>query len=366
MERNRTARLPWAIVLLIVVLACSIAYVGALIYTRMIDTDSFTSYRILQLDSVQKAEAVSDGFVYYDGTAIVKIGSDTLSDWSYMIGVGADYTATDSGVAAWNGRTLTLIDGKTGVTGYSNNMDEQVLSARMGGVYTAVLLGPEHNSTIVLMEPGGRKVDSITLADQTVIDYGFFYNDTLFWVMTLDTNGTVPCCTISIYRPGRRIVGQITDSEQALYHAMFRSSQIYCAGDTHLKVYDYNGTEIKEQRKLVYGWILADADEIADNPLMAFVPTGQYDGSSDMKDVRMVLGDREQIVRMPFDCTSLVAKGDSVYGFSSDGYIMVARMGSQKVDAYQISLQFDTVYGVADGGIAILGQGSRFYFVSLV
>ena len=365
MERNRKARLPWAIVLLIVAFACAIAYVGALIYTRMIDKDSFTSYRTLQLDSVERAEAVSDGFVYYDGNTIVKVGSDAQSRWSNMVGVGAEFTATDSGVAAWIDRRLTLIDSETGVMGYSNNMDEEVLSARMGDVYTAVLLGPEHNSTIVLMDSGGRKVDSITLADQTVIDFGFFYNDTLFWVMTLDTNGTVPCCTVSTYRPGRRIVGQITDSEQALYDAMFRSSQIYCAGDTYLKVYDYSGSEQTDKRKLVYGWILAHADDTADNPLMAYVPTGQYDGSSPMKDVRMIRGDEEQTVRMPFDCASLIARDDCVYGFSSDGYVMIARMGRQKVDAYRLSFQFDTVYGVAQGGIAILGQGNRFYFVSL-
>lgn len=365
MEHNRKARLPWGIVLLIVAFACAIAWVGALIYTRTIHTDSFTSYRALQLDSVQKAEAVSDGFVYYDGNTIVKVGSDAMTDWSSMIGVGADYTATDSGVAAWSGQTLTLIDGATGVTAYSNSMDEEVLSARMGDVYTAVLLGPEHNSTIVLMETGGRRVDSITLADQTVVDYGFFYNDTLFWVMTLDTNGTVPSCIVSTYRPGRRIVGQITDSEQAIYRTMFRSSQIYCTGDTFLKVYDYNGEEKRDKRMLVYGWMLADVDDAADDPMMVYVPTGQYDGTSEMKDIRMVRGDRSRIVRMPFNCASLVAKDDRVYGFSSDGYVMIAQLNRQEVEAYRLNVQFDTVYGVADGGIAILGQGDRFYFVSL-
>lgn len=365
MESNRKARLPWAIVLLIVAFACAIAYAGAFIYTRMIDTGSFASYRTLLLSSVQRAEAVSDGFVYYDGSTLVKVGSDAQSRWSSMVGAGVEFSATDAGVAVWNDRRLTLIDGATGVTGYSNNMDEEVLSARMGDVYTAVLLGPEHDSTIVLMESGGRKVDSITLASQTVVDYGFFYNDTLFWVMTLDTNGTVPSCTISTYRPGRRIVGQIADSEQMLYDVMFRSAQIYCAGDTYLKVYDYNGTEQTDQRKLVYGWMLAHADDAADNPLMAFVPSGQYDGTSGMRDVRMVRGDAEQTVRMPFDCASIIAKGNRAYGFSSDGYVMIAQMGTQKVNAYRLDMQFDTVYGVADGGIAILGQGDRFYFVSL-
>ena len=365
MERSRRSRLPWGIVLLIVALSCAIAYVAALIYVKTADSSSFTRVRSMQIDSVSKVEAVSDGLVVYDGSTIRKVNAQSLTGWSYAMGVGADFSAADAGVAAWNGRTLTLIDGSTGVTSYSGSMDETVLSARMGQVYTAVLLGPEHNSTIVLMESGGRRVDSITLADQTVVDYGFFYNDTLFWVMTLDTSGTVPCCTVSTYRPGRRIVGQITDSEQTLYRTLFRSSQIYCVGDTYVKVFDYNGKEKTDLRTLVYGWMLVDADETLDDPLMAFVPNGQYDASGEMRDVRMMRGSTSRTVRMPYVCESVVAKEDGVYGFSGDGYVMVAKLDRQKVDAYRLSTSFDQVYGVADGSIAMLSSGNTFYFVSL-
>ena len=365
MERSRRSRLPWGIVLLIVALSCAIAYVAALIYVKTADSASFTKVRSLQIDSASRVEAVSDGLVVYDGSTIRKVSAQSLDGWSYAMGVGADFSASDAGVAAWNDRTLTLIDGSTGVTSYSGSMDETVLSARMGQVYTAVLLGPEHNSTIVLMESGGRRVDSITLADQTVVDYGFFYNDTLFWVMTLDTNGTVPCCTVSTYRPGRRIVGQITDSEQTLYRALFRSSQIYCVGDTYVKVFDYNGKEKSDLRTLVYGWMLADADETADEPLMAYVPTGQYDASGEMRDVRMLRGSTSRTVRMPYACASIVAKEDGVYGFSGEGYVMAAKLDRQTVEAYRLNVSFDQVYGVADGSIAMLGSGSSFYFVSL-
>ena len=365
MDRDRKGRLPWAIVLLITAIACAVAWLGALIVTNAANRSSFANTELKQLNSLVAAEAVSDGLVYYDGNAVTKLGADAGQRWSCLTGTGVRFNATDAGVATWIDRKLTLIDGDTGVTSYTGNMDDTVLSARMGEVYTAVVTGPEHDSTIVLMENGGRKVDSITLSDQTVVDYGFFYNGTLFWVMTLDTQGTVPNCTIATYRPGRRIVGSITDAEQVLYRVMFQSTQIVCAGDTYLKVYDYNGKETEERRKLTYGWFLADADDEANNPMIAFVPSGQYDGSTPMQDVRMIQGDNDQIVRMPFVCSSLVADASRVYGFSSDGYVMVAEMGRQHVNAYQLSMQFDTVYGVADGNVAILGQGNMLYFVSL-
>lgn len=365
MERYRRRRVPWTIVLLIIVLCCAIAFGGSRVIARVRSATSFAHTKVLQLDSAQALEAVSDGFVYYDGAAIVKMDARGDSQWSYMMGANAEFSATDAGVAAWSGQKLTIIDGETGVTGYSGAMDADVLSAHVGREYAAVLVGPEHNSTIVLMETGGRKVDSITLSDQTVIDYGFFYNDTLFWIMTLDTNGTAPSCTVSTYRPGRRIVGSISDSEQLLYSATFQSNQIMVAGDTHLKVFTYNGTEETAKRRLIYGWTMAACDTKSDSPMMAFVPNGQYDSGAEMRDIRMIRGAQEQVVRMPYGCGALVAQGDRVYGFSGAGYVMIAQMGRQKVDAYQLPIYFDAVYGVTSDNVAILGYGGTIYLVSL-
>ena len=366
MEQNRQDRLPWAIVLLIIVLCCAIAFAGARLFSGARSAGSFASVRTLQLSGAQKVEVVGAGFVYYDGGSISKVSAGGESMWNYMVGAGADFTASDAGVATWSGQKLTLIDGSTGVTGYSGNMDSDVLSAYVGKEYAAVLIGPEHNSTIVLMETGGRKVDSITLSDQTVVDYGFFYNDTLFWIMTLDTNGTAPSCTVSTYRPGRRMVGSISDSEQLLYSATFQTTQIMVMGDTHLKVYTYNGTEEREKRRLIYGYTLAAADESSDNPMLAFVPVKEYDSESVMRDVRMIRGDSERMVRMPYGCSALVAKGDRVYGFAGEGYVMIARMDRQQVDAYQLPIYFDKIHGVTSDGTAVLANGDTVYLVSLL
>jgi len=365
MEYNRRNRLPWAIVLLIIVLCCVIAFTGSRIIVGARRSKAFASTRTVQVTGAQKLEVVGDGFVYYDGSSIAKVSAQGENMWNYMVGSGADFTVSDEGVAVWTGRKLTLIDGATGETGYSGNMEGDVLSAYLGSEYAAVLTGPEHNSTIVLMESGGRKVDSITLSDQTVIDYGFFYNDTLFWIMTLDTNGTAPSCTVNTYRPGRRMVGSISDSEQLIYSATFQSTQIMVVGDTHLKVFTYNGTEEIEKRKLIYGYTLAAVDDASDTPMMAFIPSSQYDSQSAMRDLRMMRGGSERIVRLPYGCSALIAKGDKVYGFSGDGYVMIAAMEKQKADAYQLSFYFDKVHGVTDDGIAVLANGDTVYLVTL-
>lgn len=365
MERERKSKIPWAIALLIVVFACTIAICGAFLINRFANRAGY-DYQSVQIAANMGIQATDSGFVYYDGNSIGFVGSDAATKWSYRIGTSADFDATSYGVAAWSGASLTLIDAQAGTTTFSGTMESEILSAHMGERYTAVLLGPEHNSTIVLMEQGGRRVNSITLTNQTVIDYGFFSSGSLMWVMSLDTSGTVPSCTINTYRPGKEIVGSIHDTEQLMYGVVFQSSYFCCAGDTYLKVYDYTGVnEDRSRRKLVYGWYMAALDSAENDPMMAFVPNAQYDSQDGMQDVRMIRADLDQQVRMPYGCQSLVAKGNRVYGFSTEGYVMIAQQGQQQVNAYQLPMSFEEVYGVTSDNVAILGNGNVIYLLKL-
>ena len=364
MESKRSKRLPWAIALLVVVFVCVVAFLGSRIINRITQKKPY-QYESINIASNAGLEVVSDGFVYYDGSSIGAVTTEAKLKWSYLIGKGADFDATDSGVAAWSGESLTLIDSSTGTTTFSGSMEAEVLSARIGEKYTAVLLGPEHDSTIVLMESGGRKVNSITLKSQTVIDYGFFSKGSLMWVMSLDTSGTVPNCTINTYRPGKERVGMIRDNEQLMYGVVFQSSYFCCAGDTYLKVYDYTGNEDKTRRRLVYGWYMAALDSALDDPMMAFVPNDQFDSSAGMKDVRMIRANFDQQVRMPYGCQSLIARNNRVYGFSTDGYVMIAEQNVPSVVAYKLPMLFDKVYGVTGNNFAVLSSGTTVYLLNL-
>ena len=345
--------------------ACVIAFVGGRIISNVTRKSSY-DYKSVEIASNMGLEVVDDGFVYYDGSSIGAVSTEASLKWSYLIGKNADFDASANGVAAWSGDSLTLIDANTGTTTFSGSMDADVLSARIGERYTAVLLGPEHDSTIVLMEQGGRRVNSITLTNQTVIDYGFFSKGTLMWVMSLDSSGTVPSCTINTYRPGKERVGMIHDNEQLMYGVVFQSSYFCCAGDTFLKVYDYTGKEDKARRRKVYGWYLAALDgSVQDDPLMAFVPNAQYDSEKGMQDVRMIRANLDQQVRVPYGCQSLIARNDRVYGFSTEGYVCIATQGSQNVAAYALPMMFDKVYGVTANNMAILGNGDIVYILNL-
>lgn len=366
MDKRQRGKNPWALVLLILVLCCGIAYGCAALGTRLLAADHFGQTKTVDIANLQGLHVTSEGFVYYDGSTISSLSSTGRVRWSYLVGANAGFHASDSGVAIWQGSTLTLIDAETGTTTFNGTMDADVISAHIDQSYTAVLTGTETNGTMVLMESGGRQVSQILLDDVTVIDYGFFSNGTLLWVMLLDSNGTAPTCDIQTYRPGKEIVGSIHDNEQLSYAVMFQASQVLVAGDTYLRTYDYTGTEDASKRRLVYGWYLASSDETASDPLMAFVNDAQLQGNSNIRDLRMMRSNLDRVVRLPFGCMNVVARGNAIYGFSSDGHLIVVRTDQPSPQAFQLGLQqIDTVYGVTRDGVAVLGNGDTVYLVSL-
>lgn len=365
MDARKSARIPWAIVLLILLLSCAIAYGFAVLGDKIFVDDSFGSTKTVDIANLQDLQSTSDGFVYYDGSTVSAIDSQGDVRWSYLVGAEAGFSATDAGVAAWVGNTVTIIDGKSGSTTFNGNMEEDVISARVGREYTAILTGTETNSTIVIMESGGKQISQIVLEDVSAIDYGFFSNDTLLWVMVCDSNGTVPTCNIQTYRPGKEIVGSIHDNEQLAYAVMFQSSRILVAGDTYLKTYDYTGTEDRSQRDLVYGWYLASADNASADPLMAFVNDAQYSGESSIQDVRLLRSNLDRVVRLPFGCMDVVARGNTIYGFAADGHLVMVSTDSATPQSYQMNMRIDHVYGVTQDGVAILGYGGTIYLVDL-
>ena len=261
--------------------------------------------------------------------------------------------------AAGTNKTLLQL-----VAGQAGEQDTAVTSAKLGAKYAAVLLEGDSNRVLV-MESGGREVYTVDAGQLTVVDYGFYSSGSLLWVMALDTTGSTPTCAIYTYKPrSMSIIGNISDTEQLMYAVTFQTDRICTAGVTYYKVYDYNAREIESQRKLVYGWYLISADE-GDDPLQAFVPTGQSDGTDNLRDVRMLRNGVDRTVHMPYACRSIVARGDWVYGFSPEGYVMQASPARQKVDAYKMDFYIDRVYGVTESGVAVVSSGSTIYLITL-
>ena len=363
MESNKTVRLNWIAVLAVV---AAISLVAFLVARQIVDSRSMTlrTPTLLSARAGQELQVNGDGVVYYDGATLHALNGRGQQVWSHAAGTLARFDVSEGGVAVWSGTLLSLLTADQGRSLYSGNMESDIIDARLGTVYAAAQIGPEHDSTIIVLEPGGRQVDRIELPDRTVLNFGFFNKGTLLWVMSLDTEGTVPTCSISTYRPGRTLAGTITDTQQVFYEVVFQAAKIRTVGTTHIKDFDYNGKEIAADRMLVYGWYLMDMDEGSANPTLLMVPVSQIDAGQGFSDVRLIRGQVERTVRLPHAATSLFARAGVLYAFNSQ-YMMTCRLDGGAPVTYALPVYADNVLDITDGGAAVVSAGESIYFVPL-
>ena len=361
--QKKTARLPWLPAILVVALISLMAW---LIASQIVERNSgaLRTKTALPARTGQQMEPLNDGLIFSDGATLHALNEKGLQIWSYAAGSGSKFSVGKGGVAAWQERTLSLLTADKGTTLYTGTLEDNILDVRLDSMYAVAQVGTEHSSVMLIMEHGGRQVDRIELANQTVLDFGFFYNGNLFWVMSMDTEGTVPMCSISTYKPGKMLAGTITDTQQVLYEVLFQSSKIRAVGTTHIKDFDYTSRELTEDRILVYGWYLMDIDDEASNPLMAFVPVGQAE-SGQIQDVRMIRGQVDQSVRLPYPASRVFARDDTIYAFTSQ-YVSMCRLGQTSPETYAMPIPVDGVEGITRNHQAIVSSGGVMYLVPLL
>ncbi|MGI6172818.1 MAG: hypothetical protein ACOYI8_02840 [Christensenellales bacterium] len=365
MERKKRRSGFAAPAVLIVALLCLLAWFLA---KRIVSGGSGTLRTAIELPakSMYHTETLGDGVLYNDGATLHALNNRGRQIWSFSAGTGADFSVGAGGVATWAGNLITLLGASNGSTLYSSRIEGgSIRSAYLGEIYAAIQIGEERASSIVLLDVGGSKrIDVIDMSKKTVLDFGFFSGGTLFWIMTLDTEGTIPTCSVYTYRPGKTIAGTITDSQQVLYEVLFQSSHVRVVGTTHIKDYDYAGREIVDDRILVYGWYLMGIDDAAENPLMVFAPNEAALSGKGVQDIRIIHGQVDRAVRLPYPATKLLPCGDAVYAFNNQ-FVMVCRPGSATPERYALPMYVDSVLGLTDDHRAIVTYNGSVYIVPL-
>ena len=363
MNDGETRGLSWPLALLVTILICVMAFLMARMFTSG-KSNVLDGATLLPCTSAQSIEVLGKGVVYSDGTSLRALNAAGRQIWSYVVGSNCGFSVGSGGVAGWSGSLLVALGASSGEVYFSSSLGDTVLSAVTGEKYTAALVGEESDATLIVVENSGREVDRIALPDITVLDYGFFNSGNMLWVMALDTNGTVPMSQVTTYRPGRMQAGSIKDSEQVVYEVMFDTPHVSAVGTTYIRVYDYTGVEETTRRKLVYGWYLMDSVESQGGTMMAFVPMAEIGTSMAINDVRLIRGDTDKTVRMPFTCFDIALRGSTLYGFSTQ-YVMVRDISAARAETYQLPFACDGLVGVTAGNAVVLVSGGSVYLVNL-
>ena len=70
---SRSGAMPWAVVLLLLVIICAISFGLAKVGQSFFGGSSFGHSKVLNIQNLQDLQTTQNGFVYYDGNAVACI-----------------------------------------------------------------------------------------------------------------------------------------------------------------------------------------------------------------------------------------------------------------------------------------------------
>ena len=324
----------------------------------------------LRCVATQDVTPFGDQILYYDGMTLYCLRSNGYEHWSYPVGQNANFSCTDSVIAAWTGTQLHIID-KDGHSSYNENLPDTIQFARLGSKYVAVVVGSDLSPTLIIKDLQGTTVDSEANAykDMILLDLGFFSDGEYLWTTALDVYGSVPDTTLNTYHVSVSTSGGISLGENLVSAVIYAGTKLNVISTRHLRQYDYRGAQDPSGTVLVYGWQLIDHAVINNAAMLLFTPTNISDTQGRINQLRLLWGKTDKQYFLPAACVGAAIYNKRIYAFAQD---MIYRIDLNARRFTPISLPGDlsssavTDYlGMLKNGVALVACNNEVYAVTL-
>lgn len=318
----------------------------------------------------QNVTPFGDKVIFYDGTTLHCVAATGGNEWSYQIGSGADYHATENRIVAWTGNDIYILN-TNGRLVYNNKMSDEIQFASAGDKYVAVFVGEADNGVITVIDQSGQVVDNVTVADQTLLDIGFFYATTssstqeteLMWVLGLDTSGTVISTELQTFQPGKLSTGKSSLGEHIAYMVYGHDGMLNIVDTRQIMHYSYRALEA-EPSTLIYGYAMADVKQVGKTLYQLLVPEQEQNQGMVISNLRLMAGNVDRMLHLPGVCMDARLGTHSVYGFSSNA-VYVCRYGETVFKTYALPVSITSVLGMISDNRVIAASGSEIYVIEL-
>ena len=318
----------------------------------------------------QNVTPFGDSVIFYDGTTLHCVAATGGNEWSYQIGVNADYDATEQRVVAWSGNDLYILNSR-GRLVYNNKMSGTIQFASAGDEYVAAFIGEPDNGVITVINSSGQIVDNITIADQTLLDIGFFKSTTtssaqeteLMWVLGLNTTGTVISTELQTFQPGRLSTGKSSLGEHIAYRIYYANGVLNIVDTRQIMHYNYRVLE-ESNPTLIYGYTVEDVQRVGGMTYQLLIPAQESREGVRINNVRLMYGNVDRVLHLPSECLAAALGTHSVYGFASNA-VYVCRFGETTFAAHALPITVTAVLRMISDNRVIVASGSEIYVVEL-
>lgn len=366
-ERRRKRQVRNWIILIVLV-------IGVLVALRLLrNVGSTTEITALQMPcySDQDVTPFGDNVLYYDGASIYCLTGTGAIRWSFPVGDGASFSASDTHLVIWLGSQLYIVD-QNGNPTYNENMTGDVQFARVGDEYAAVTIGGDTEPDLIIKDLQGAQVDeeSEAFSGMMLLDCGFYGDQGQYlWTLAMDVYGTAINTVMNTFQVGKMNTGEVSLGEFLTYDVLYENGKLRAFTTQQMYTYDYKGVQDVNSTMLVYGWKLIDSfvPDRGDGSML-LAPTSQTSSSQTITELRLLCGEKDRRYTLPSACVGAAIRDKSIYAFSTN-YLYRADVDSQRFYGYALPIPEDTVVtsflGITTGGRALLGCGDTVYSVSL-
>ena len=367
-DRRRRRRIRnWIILILVVV-----GVVMGINALREFGSTREISATALPCSAEQDVTIFGENVLYYDGISIHCMSASGGIRWSFPVGGGASFSASDTHLVIWAGSQLFIVD-SNGKPSYNENMNDAVQFARVKDNYCAVVIGNDTSPDLIIKSLDGTQVDEEAEAfnGMMLLDVGFYGdNDQYLWTLAMDVYGTEINTVLNTFQVGKMNTGEVNLGEYLTYKVLYADNKLHVFTTQQMYVFDYKAVQDQSATQLVYGWQLIDSYvPPRGTSLMLLAPTAQLNGTSQtITDLRILTANLDRRYTLPSACVGAAVQGSNLYAVSAD-YLYRANVDTQRFYGYALPLPDDRqatgFVGLTNGGRAIITSGSSVYSVTL-
>ena len=318
----------------------------------------------------QNLTPFGDKVVFYDGTTLHCVAASGGNEWSYQIGMNADYDATEQRIVAWSGNDLYILN-ERGRLIYNNKMNGSIQFGSAGKNYAAVLVGNDNNGVVTVINNDGMIVDNIEVENQTLLDIGFFdaamnsgtQTTEFMWMMGINTSGTVISTEMQTFQPGRLSTGKTSLGEHIAYRVYDENGILNVVTTREIMHFNYRGIE-SEASTLIYGYTMEDVRKFGNTLYQLLIPAQEQTGSESINNIRLMYGAVDRMIHLPGSCISAKLGERCIYGFSQNA-VYACRYGTTNFLSFALPIHVTDVLGMLSNNRAVVASDSEIYIIEL-
>ena len=267
----------------------------------------------------ETVSASKNGILYNQNDTLHLIDTQGKESWSLNLELTEAKTETSEElIVNYASKTMQVMS-YTKEQMFNTSLDSEILDTAAGVKTVAALTNtPNEAGTsanyIHLFNLSGEPTGQIDyFAAWQVIDFGFYGDSDMFWVLALNSGGVVPESIIATFKPDGSLTTNISVNTELIEQVYVTDSSIYTSGTNNLSSYTYFSVLQAEQQ--IYGWHPAAVSLQPQAMKLALAPRSR---SAEIDAARIYSEDLSNVhVRLPRNVFSLAVTQGRLYAFTA-------------------------------------------------